>query len=222
MDASPLEGGAVGEFGHVMAGDALYAPDPISTAGLQSAILSGIRAAAVANTVLADPDDQRLALSFYEESAMREAQKASASCAELYSQGHRRFATNFWNVRAGSVGAVAAPLLDLDESPWDIGGGSGLSILRSPEYVVERRPALEGDRIVERETLVRTQDSFCVCYIDGIHIAPLVLSQKPGEALLGSELMRRWSSDVPEPARRSRLLGKLLALRILQTPQSHA
>lgn len=81
-------------------GEAAFTLDPLSSQGVQNAIMGGLQAAAVVNTILGYPDCQTMAMKFCRDRLVEAAEQHAATAAGFYRQQASVTPSNFWNARA--------------------------------------------------------------------------------------------------------------------------
>jgi flavin-dependent dehydrogenase len=157
----------------VKVGEAAFAIDPLSSSGVQTAIQTGLAAAAAVHSMLVPDGDTHAALTYYVNHQRYSVQRHTATAAALYAE-HRRYAdAAFWRRR--SAGAVpvpavpppspsAAPLADL--LPRRVRLVSDAAVLDTP--------CLVGDRIEVRRALAHPALDRPVAFLGGSELAPLL------------------------------------------------
>ncbi|MBZ9728045.1 NAD(P)/FAD-dependent oxidoreductase [Mesorhizobium sp. CO1-1-11] len=98
----------IGE-GYVRLGDAAMCIDPLAGQGTHLAIMMGLQAAAVTNTVLSTPTCREIAEQFYRNQVARWAQHFSAISAEFYAERAEVDPSTFWTTRAHGFPSIGNP-----------------------------------------------------------------------------------------------------------------
>ena len=101
----------------IRVGEAAFAIDPLSSSGVQTAIQTGLAAAATIHTVLSPGGDRAAALEYYTELVEAAAVHHQQTARGLYAE-HATYADQaFWRRRSAGVdrAARAAPRVGLDE-----------------------------------------------------------------------------------------------------------
>jgi len=197
------------ERGILRVGDASYSLDPLSSAGLHTALGSALHAAAALHTLLLHPDREPLVQRFYEETRRSEIARHRAAAARLYGECAWR-SHAFWDRRT-SVQLLprTAPATDdaiaLDPATTRVTLSAGVAL--------EEMPCVTGDVIEARLGVTSGSRDRPFVWIAGVAIAPLVapLVTRP---MTPVELLATWR-HVP-PGRHRELLDWLLRERIVQ------
>ena len=200
------------------AGEAAFAIDPLSSSGVQTAIQTGLAAAAAAHTILAPGGDPSAATEYYAAMVRHAAARHAATAASLYAEHRLHAQAPFWARRSAGVAPPqpaprragdALPQPALPE-PRDAGAtprrqaaapATGLADLlalpaRLPDDATLRlTPVLVGDRVQWRRALDHPALDRPVAFLGGDEIAPLVdlLHRSPTLA----EAIRRWDEILP-------------------------
>jgi flavin-dependent dehydrogenase len=125
--------------GRILAGEAAVALDPLSSQGVQAAIVSGLQAATVATTWLRRPAEAAAATRFYVDRIAETAARNRAHAAAAYAAETARAALPFWRERAVIHDTPREPV-------------SGIRLTRVP---VIAGPVIEVRRAVRRPGLAR-------------------------------------------------------------------
>src|SRR6185436_9229149 len=94
---------------HIKVGEAALCIDPLSSQGVQRAMVSALQAAAVVNTALRSPGHAQLACRFYRDRLHEFAQSDLDASAAYYNQQAQICPTDFWLQRANR--AVSKPAI---------------------------------------------------------------------------------------------------------------
>jgi flavin-dependent dehydrogenase len=177
----------------IRVGEAAVAIDPLSSQGIQTALLSAIQGAAAVHTILTTGCDPAAALAFYRQRLQTTAARSRAAAARLYREYPER--TPFWMRRSIADGSAALEerrqqARAIRELP------SRLSVSRSLQIVGV--PVLSGAFIRHARALHHPGLEEPVAYLAGTALAPLVLDM-PGPST-PDEIMRRWCSLMPAQA----------------------
>ncbi len=185
----------------VRAGDASVRLDPLSSQGVQSALVSGIQAAAVVNTLARHPEHGEAALAFYRDRQREHAARHAGKTAGLYRERFSVCPRPFWEQRANvldrqesetepgpSSSHIAAsmerPALDV---AWIIGLSPRARIASTPamcDDVIRLVPAMHHD-VWERP----------VAFVDGVGVTPLLALIRPGQR--APAIVDTWSAHLP-------------------------
>jgi hypothetical protein len=176
----------------IQVGEAAVAIDPLSSQGIQTAVLSAVQGAAAVHTILTAGYDSEPALAFYRERAQATAARSRAAAARLYRE--QPIQTPFWMQRASTAGdaapAARRQARTIPELP------SRLSVARSLRIV--EVPVLAGAFIRRARGLHHPGLEEPVVYLGGAALAPLVLDVTGPST--PDEIMQRWSTLMPAPA----------------------
>jgi flavin-dependent dehydrogenase len=181
-------------IGHdfIRVGEAAVAIDPLSSQGIQTALLSAIQGAAAVHTILTAGCDPEPALGFYRERTQQTAARSRAAAAGLYAEHYGE--TPFWMRR--SLAAGSAALKDRPHAQAIPALPPRLGVARSLRIV--DIPVLSGAFIRRARALHHAGLEEPVAYLGGTALAPLVLDM-PGPST-PDEIMRRWSALMPAQA----------------------
>ena len=154
----------------VKVGEAAFAIDPLSSSGVQTAIQTGLAAAAAVHSMLAPNGDAQAALKYYVDHQRYSVSRHAATAAGLYAEHLPHADAAFWCRRsagappAPSPGPRIAPLADL----------LPLRVRLSPAAALLDTPCLVGDRIELRRALTHPALDRPVAFLGGNELAPLL------------------------------------------------
>jgi flavin-dependent dehydrogenase len=173
-------------------GEAAVAIDPLSSQGIQTAVLSAIQGAAAVHTIVTAGHDREPALTFYRERAQTTAARSRVAAARLYREQPTQ--TPFWMHRASTAGDAAPAARRQTRTIHEL--PSRLSVARSLRIV--EVPVLSGAFVRRARGLHHPGLEEPIVYLGGMALAPLVLDiTRPSTP---DEIMRRWSALMPAPA----------------------
>ena len=179
-------------IGHdfIRVGEAAVAIDPLSSQGIQTALLSAIQGSAAVHTILTAGCDAGPALAFYRERIQTTAARSRAAAARLYREHPAQ--TPFWMRRSLAAGTSAPEDRPqaIAELPSSLGVACSLRVVDIP--------VLSGAFIRCARALHHPGLEEPVAYLGGIALVPLVLDL-PGPST-PDEIMRRWSKLMPAQA----------------------
>jgi 2-polyprenyl-6-methoxyphenol hydroxylase-like FAD-dependent oxidoreductase len=182
-------------IGHdfIKVGEAAVAIDPLSSQGVQTALLSAIQGAAAVHTILTAGSDPEPALAFFRERVQTTAARSRAAAARLYREHPDQ--TPFWMRRSLAAGSTAPEdrRQTIPELPSRLGVACSLGIVDIP--------VLSGAFIRRARALHHPGLAEPVAYLGGIALVPLVLDM-PGPST-PDEIIRRWSALMPAQAARN-------------------
>ena len=171
-------------------GEAAFAIDPLSSAGVRAAIQSALAGSVATHTLLSDGGDAAAALAFYRDAQRHSAEQHRAWAAGFYAQHRLHRDAPFWRRRSAELAepAQARPQGDLRDLLPD-------SVRLAPGAALVAVPCAVGDRVELRRALAHPSLERPVAYLAGVELAPLVegLEQAPTleEAVLG------WAAEMP-------------------------
>jgi flavin-dependent dehydrogenase len=169
-------------------GEAAVAIDPLSSQGVQAAILSAIQGSAAVHTILSDGFQNDDAFEFYRERQHDLAVKSRRTAARFY-RAHD-VDEQFWKRRQAADGDRREPTqrgLHKSTFPTELSVSCALQIVEVPvlaDGLVRRARAL-GHPQLERP----------MAYFDGIALAPLIADIRELHAT--KDILSRWSRNVP-------------------------
>jgi flavin-dependent dehydrogenase len=201
------------EHGLLRVGDASFSLDPLSSAGLATALGSALHAGAAVHTLLLHPDREPLVQRFYEDTRRSEIARHRAWTARLY--GECAWRTHaFWDRRTVVQLVPQSAGAPEDAVAYD---PATTHVTLSAGVALEEMPCVAGDVIEPRLGVTSESRDRPFVWIAGVAIAPLVapLVTRP---MTTGELTATWR-HVP-PARHRELLDWLLRERIVR-PIAH-
>ena len=200
-DTSPVDAASI------KVGEASFAIDPLSSQGVQSAMRSALQAGIVVHTLLKRPESADAAMEFYRRRQAETVDQHRLWAGELYAEQSVGRADTFWNNRAHHGGSRPvepqrnnSPLL------------STLQLRLSPAARIVSVPTVDGDFVVAGKALDHPALVRPVAYLDGIEIASLLTSLRPGAS--AHETLTKWSRSL-EPRRCWEILSWLWSRRVL-------
>jgi menaquinone-9 beta-reductase len=173
LDGASIDGDAVARPAHARlgaagsdptlwrVGDAALALDPLSGQGVYEA-LRGARLAATAIQSVLDGGDADVAQRFVAARRAEAWQRGVGAAASFYRENDSRGA--FWSETAAAYAALLA-----GSAPPRDGG----RFAHAPAMRVERRPVLDGSRIIERDVLVTAEHPRGVWQVAGVPLVAL-------------------------------------------------
>src|SRR5262249_42882378 len=148
-DATPgISRGLTGEC-FIRVGEAAFSIDPLSSQGIQCAVISAIQGASVVHTMLSPAHDSDAAVEFYESRQRSAMTNALRHATPFYLEGLRHFDYPFWSRRSSQID------LSSSSSPFDSQNTVTLpsSLTISPAVRFVDVPALSGDYIVRMRAI---------------------------------------------------------------------
>lgn len=175
----------------VKVGEAAFAIDPLSSSGVQTAIQTGLAAAAVVHSILTPDADTHAALAYYIDHQRYSVRRHAATTAGLYAEHRPHADAPFWRRRsagapqAPSHSPRAAPLADL--LPLRVRLPATAALLDTP--------CLVGDRIELHRALSHPALDRPVAFLGGSELAPL-LDRLPAAPSLAAAVSS-WDRSLP-------------------------
>ena len=166
-------------------GDAATTLDPLSSAGIQSALQSAVDAAMAIHTQARDPGAAGLVAEFLERRLTRRALHHAAYAASFYAAAAPRFSSPFWALRA--AGAAKPPEPVAPPAP-------GQAVALNAEALLTEEPCLLADGVARRRAVTAPGLGAPVAFVAGVDLAPL-LEKLPPEAT-PENILRAWSAQV--------------------------
>jgi flavin-dependent dehydrogenase len=207
LDATARFAANIAEPDRIAIGDAAVATEPLSSQGVQGAIVSALQGAAVVHTALTRAEDKALALDFHRRSRLAAARIAQRNAAAFHTAVLARFETPFWRRRA--VARDAAPphvSADAAHKAFDA------PLRLSPSARVQDGAMLDGPVIRRRLVLEHPALDAPLAYLGPVELAPL-LEAVPFPAT-STQLFRAWSERVG-PDRANAVLSWLCSRGLL-------
>jgi hypothetical protein len=186
-DATSYEVGPAVEVDVVRVGEAAFAIDPLSACGVQTAIQSGLAAAATAHSLISG-GDRVAALEYYNDLVRTAAELHARTASALYAEHHRHADEPFWWRRATAPVAWPGPATPLpDLMPRRI---------RLRQTAALRPTAcLVGDTVGRRPALHAPGLDRPVAFLDGHPVAPLLEELRTAPTLAAA--VQRWERSWP-------------------------
>jgi flavin-dependent dehydrogenase len=201
------------EPGLLRVGDAAYSLDPLSSAGLATALGSALRASAAIHTLLLHADRAPLVQRYYEDTRRSEIARHRAMATRLY--GECAWRTHaFWDRRTTVQLMPHSAAASEDVVAYD---PANTPVTLSAGVALEEMPCVTGDVIEPRLGVTSESRDRPFVWIAGVAVAPLV-APLVSRSMTTGELTATWR-HVPT-ARHRELLDYLLRERIVR-PLAH-
>jgi flavin-dependent dehydrogenase len=211
-DATPRISRDLIENDFIRVGEAAVAIDPLSSQGIQDALLSAIQGSAAVHTILTAGCDPDPALEFYRERRHTAAAKSRPTAARFYRTHSER--SSFWMRRSS---AAESPVAD-DERQERTGSSLPSELRISQALQVIEVPVLSGALIRRAQALCHPRLEHPIAYFGGAALAPLIEDASGASAT--DHILLRWTRHVPlETARK--IMNWMWAVGILD-PQPGA
>jgi flavin-dependent dehydrogenase len=205
-DASTRRGAEPVSGTSIAVGEASFSVDPLSSQGVQLAIVSGIHASIVVHTILSYPDEAESAKAFYRRAQRDAFDRHRRIAGRYYAAQARSCPTRFWRER--SADAVEAPAPPVDKP----GLAAPAKLQLAAEAEVKETPVIDGDRIRMAKALHHPALDHPIAYLNGVAVAPLLLRIAAGSD--PRTLVDSWSPALA-PAQAWRILHWLIERRVL-------
>lgn len=170
-------------------GNAAFAIDPISSQGVQMAMMSAIQGAIAVHTLLMEPEHSEAAIAFYRQKLQETVQRSQRTAAQIYATQGIYPVTLFWQQRSQEV-MSPQPIQQVQNSRlFEIDSRIQLSEMAS----LILTPVIQGDYIRLVKALHHPNVGHPIAYLGNVAIAPLLETIIPGQTIL--ELMQQWSKQ---------------------------
>ncbi|MDZ4818721.1 MAG: NAD(P)/FAD-dependent oxidoreductase [Planctomycetota bacterium] len=194
---------------HIRVGDACLSIDPLSSQGVHLALLSGIQAAIIINTILRKPENIELAKRFFRDRLAERVALYSITTTTEYARVSSVCSDEFWHKRADARKAAVsrAPVIVAPEPAIP-----GVSVRVAPEVTFTKEPVINGN-FVEEHICVRHPDiEGAIAFLGGTSLTEL-LGLLP-KLMTYDEIPMFWRDIIPA-SQTDRVRGWLWEKRIL-------
>jgi len=189
-DASSYRFDAVVDLDSIRIGEAAFGIDPLSSSGVQTAIQTGLAAAATIHTVLRSDGESAAGLEYYTDLVRAATEHHHRTASRLYAE-HSQYAEQaFWRRRSQPpepVPATSPPVPLTELLPQRVK-------LRPPAEL-KAVPCRIGDRIVRRPAVTSPGLDRPVAFLAGSPLAPMIEQLETAGSL--ADALRRWESTMP-------------------------
>jgi flavin-dependent dehydrogenase len=197
---------------HVRVGEAAFAIDPLSSCGVQTAIQSGLVAAAAVHTMLTPGGDTAAALEYYAELQRASVAHHRRTAARLYATHQRCAEEPFWQRRSSGEQSPAPEPLP-GSLPGSLADLLGHRVrLRAPAALRDSA-CVVGDVIARRPALHHPGLDRPVAFLGGLELGPLLRDLQGAPSLAAA--MLRWERILP-PGRGAQIVRWLLCRALLE------
>ena len=178
----------------VATGEAAVSLDPLSSQGIQRALVGGQQAAIVVNTLVAHPERRDIAMAFHAERQAEASHRDSVMCHHLYREQAAAWASPFWSRYCGDF----APSEREPPSPIPIDALRPETRLRlSQRARLEDVAVIDGDVIALAPALVHPDLDRPVAYLAGRRISSLLAYVASGAT--AASVLAGWRAEaLPE------------------------
>jgi flavin-dependent dehydrogenase len=176
-----------GDF--IRVGEAAVSIDPLSSQGIQAAIVCAAQAAAAVHTILSPNCDPGLAIEFYQERRQFVFRQAAENAARVYGRCNHR--TAFWVRRSSRAREALAATQQASLGSMS----SSCRLGPSPALRIVDVPVLSDTRIIRAPALVHPALDHPVAYRVGVPVVALV--KDVGNASTPRQILQRWTERLP-------------------------
>jgi flavin-dependent dehydrogenase len=177
------------EHDFIRIGEAALSIDPLSSQGVQRAILSAIQGCAAVHTIRSG-HDSIAAMAFYRDRQQHAAQQASLNAMRYYKESRYQIGT-FWTDRRGAIeNTLPSPGLQ-----YGVPSPLPSYVRLSDALQIVEVPVLSGSVIKPALAVSHPQLEQPVAYLGGIALAPLAADLVEG--LAREQLLARWAERMP-------------------------
>lgn len=190
-DATSYRISRVADMDLIRVGEAAFGIDPLSSSGVQTAIQTGLAAAATIHSVLSGDGDPAAGLEYYEDLVDTSIARHRQTAAELYGQHRQHADQRFWRRRSGAA------------RPHRLPASCSSSVTDLFPHAVRLRPPAElrlvpcrlGDRIVRLLALTSPLLDRPVAFLAGVALTPLIQEMEAAPSLAAA--LDRWERELP-------------------------
>ncbi len=154
-------------------GEAAFSLDPLSSQGVLTALASATRGAAVANTVLKNPESADLASRFYADRQCEIIDRHTSLCKELYGRQTAVSNTEFWRHRGGGQTPISPTQHVRIEPMPPLSSNDTISLARHVRFC--KTPVLREMLIEEVDGILHSASKEPLVFWGNIDIAKLLM-----------------------------------------------
>jgi flavin-dependent dehydrogenase len=189
-------------------GEAAFSMDPLSSQGVQRAIVSGLQGGAAVHTILTKGDYDG-PIKFYRERQQNAAKQATLNAMRLY-RDHVHSKKPFWIARLGPLQTSSAPPKATQRLP----SISPALVRLSEELELVHVPVLCRDSIQQTTALSHPRLQEPIAYLNGIALAPLVCEL--AQWATADQVLKSWTEQMPRETAQY-LLASMCLLGLLES-----
>ena len=195
----------------VRVGEAAFAIDPLSSSGVQTAIGTGVAAAAAVHTLLADDGDAQAAIEYYGAYQRHAVERHAATAAAIYAEHRAHGHAAFWRARRADGNGAPKPAPSRVALTTGLDALLALPVGLAPGAALTQTPCVVGDVVERRRALTHPSLNRPVAFLGDNELGPLldVLVEAPSLA----QALERW--DAALSAGRGRAIAEWLHARDL-------
>jgi len=172
----------------IRTGEAAFSIDPLSSQGVQRAILSAIQGGAAVHTIRTG-QDSAAAMAFYRDRQYRAARQANLNAMRLYKES-RYHLGRFWTDRHETIDSTPSVV-----EHYEVPSALPCRIRLSKALQIVETPVLSGSVIRPALALTHPRLEQPIAYLGGIALAPLAADLADG--LTSEQLLTRWTERMP-------------------------
>jgi flavin-dependent dehydrogenase len=173
-DASTYRARHYAGDGWLLAGDAGWFVDPLSSAGVKKALASGWLAAIVANTSMTRPEMRAHAQQFFSDRETELERHFTGMSRSFLAQAAPNHPHAFWIDRADTIGEAGQDTAAIQAAFEQLRAADDLRVHSSPALQIEPRPMIEGREIVLRPHIVWKNHASGIRYLNDVDVVVLV------------------------------------------------
>lgn len=177
----------------IRVGEAALSIDPLSSQGVQVAMMSAFTGSIAVHTILTHPERTDVAIAFYRDRQQETVDRNQKTATELYAEQDIYPPTSFWQIRAQK------PLIP-DETQWQLNTylfNLNSRVQLSPVAKLMLAPVIQGNLIEKVKALQHPGLERPVAYLGNVAIANFLDELIAGKTVL--ELMQQWSKQQTLP-----------------------
>jgi hypothetical protein len=173
----------------IRTGEAAFSIDPLSSQGVQRAILSAIQGGAAVHTIRSG-HDSNAAMVFYRDRQYSAARQANLNATRLYKES-RYHLGRFWIDRYETIESAPSVV----EHRYEVPSALPSNVRLSDALQIVDAPVLSGSVIRPALALSHPRLEQPIAYLGGIALAPLAADLADG--LTREQLLTRWTERMP-------------------------
>jgi 2-polyprenyl-6-methoxyphenol hydroxylase-like FAD-dependent oxidoreductase len=179
----------------IRVGEAALSVDPLSSQGIQTALVAGLQAAVVLNTWLRQPSRAAAADSFYRERHAEMVENSRINSARIYAEAAHRFATPFWCKRSG---AERKPVSFAGRRPSDAFPDPSTPVRLAAGVQVTCTAVVRRELAEFAPAIVSADGDRPVAFVDDVPVGELAALVSAG--MPAAEVVRAWCGRVGQGA----------------------
>ena len=212
-DASSYRFDQVVTVDSIRVGEAAFTIDPLSSSGIQTAIQTGLAAAATVHTVLSPGGDRAAALEYYADLVAASVTHHLTTAGRAYAQHAEHADRDFWRRRSlESKPGVTQRLTP----PVGVAALLPHRVRLRPTAQLRAVACRVGDRIERRRVLCSRDLDRPVGFLGGVPLAPLIDEIESAPSLEAA--LCRWQHSLPA-SRGSRVISWLVDHHLLEAAE---